>query len=119
MEPRRGEQGAVEETEEGKEKGDVMQRSTREQNGEREKKRVKNSTQRGSIIMGLRFSRNRLHFLFKGHRGVTEQWAFRSARLADNQWHTLVLSVGSQHVRLTSDCSSPQEMYVLVFALCS
>uniref|UniRef100_A0A4W6EEI3 Thrombospondin type laminin G domain and EAR repeats n=1 Tax=Lates calcarifer TaxID=8187 RepID=A0A4W6EEI3_LATCA len=64
----------------------------------------------GRTILGLRFSRKYLHFLFKGHGGVMEHWVFRGARLADNQWHTLVLTVSGQHVRLTVDCNSPLEI---------
>uniref|UniRef100_A0A671TUE0 Thrombospondin type laminin G domain and EAR repeats n=1 Tax=Sparus aurata TaxID=8175 RepID=A0A671TUE0_SPAAU len=66
--------------------------------------------ERGRIILGLRLSRKRLHFLFQGHGGVVEHWGFRGARLADNQWHTLVLVVDSRQVRLTVDCSLPLEM---------
>uniref|UniRef100_A0A672Z8Y8 Thrombospondin-type laminin G domain and EAR repeats a n=1 Tax=Sphaeramia orbicularis TaxID=375764 RepID=A0A672Z8Y8_9TELE len=64
----------------------------------------------GRIILGLRFSRNRLHFLFKGHAGVVEHWVFRGTGLTDNRWHTLVLAVNSRHVRLTVDCNAPMEM---------
>lgn len=96
MEPKKVDKRAAEEKEE-------------EDSGEREKKQLKNNEGSGRIILGLRFSRNRLHFLFKGHGGVIEHWVFRGT-LADNQWHTLVLAVGSQHIRLTVDCSSPQEM---------
>ncbi|XP_030247174.1 thrombospondin-type laminin G domain and EAR repeat-containing protein-like [Sparus aurata] len=84
----------------------------REQHGVMEKKerRVKNNEERGRIILGLRLSRKRLHFLFQGHGGVVEHWGFRGARLADNQWHTLVLVVDSRQVRLTVDCSLPLEI---------
>lgn len=84
----------------------------REQHGVMEKKerRVKNNEERGRIILGLRLSRKRLHFLFQGHGGIVEHWGFRGARLADNQWHTLVLVVDSRQVRLTVDCSLPLEM---------
>ncbi|KAM8737574.1 thrombospondin-type laminin G domain and EAR repeat-containing protein-like [Acanthopagrus schlegelii] len=84
----------------------------REQHGEMEKKegRVKSNEEHGRIILGLRLSRKRLHFLFRGHGGVVEHWGFRGARLADNQWHTLVLVVDSRQVRLTVDCSLPLEI---------
>uniref|UniRef100_A0A3Q3G0R4 Thrombospondin-type laminin G domain and EAR repeats a n=1 Tax=Labrus bergylta TaxID=56723 RepID=A0A3Q3G0R4_9LABR len=68
------------------------------------------NVEHGRIILGLRLSRKRLHFLYRGHGGVTEHWVFGGARLADNQWHTLVLAVSRQHVRLTVDCNSPLEM---------
>uniref|UniRef100_I3IYH1 Thrombospondin type laminin G domain and EAR repeats n=1 Tax=Oreochromis niloticus TaxID=8128 RepID=I3IYH1_ORENI len=51
----------------------------------------------GRLILGLKFSGKRLHFLYKGHGGVVEHWVFRGTQLADSQWHTLVLAVGSHH----------------------
>lgn len=72
-----------------------------------QKTRVKSD---GRLILGLKFSGKRLHFLYKGHRGVVEHWVFRGTQLADSQWHTLVLAIGSHHVKLTVDCSSPVEM---------
>lgn len=95
-------------------KGDVLERNkkTSGASGEEqigEEKHSKNNEERGRIILGLRFSRKYLHFLFKGHGGVVEHWVFRGTQLADNQWHTLVLTVGSG-VRLTVDCNSPVEM---------
>uniref|UniRef100_A0A3P8T8Z2 Thrombospondin type laminin G domain and EAR repeats n=1 Tax=Amphiprion percula TaxID=161767 RepID=A0A3P8T8Z2_AMPPE len=76
----------------------------------REKKQVKGDEQHGRIILGLKLSEKRLHFVFKGHAGVIKHWVFRGIQLADNQWHTLVLAVGSHHVRLTVDCNSPLEI---------
>uniref|UniRef100_A0A3B4UN02 Thrombospondin type laminin G domain and EAR repeats n=1 Tax=Seriola dumerili TaxID=41447 RepID=A0A3B4UN02_SERDU len=74
-----------------------------------EEKQGKSNEEHGRIILGLRFSRKYLHFLFKGHGGVVEHWVFRGTQLADNQWHTLVLTIGSR-VRLTVDCNSPVEI---------
>lgn len=117
MEPKTVEKGTVEEKEEENHKGDILESNKKrgiigeEQGGEEKKgSHVKSNEERGRIILGLRFSRKCLHFLFKGHGGVLEHWVFRGTRLADNQWHTLVLTVGSQHVRLTVDCNSPLEM---------
>ncbi|XP_062296675.1 thrombospondin-type laminin G domain and EAR repeat-containing protein [Scomber scombrus] len=108
MEAKKEEKRAVEEKEEEDDKGNIFERSKeRGVSGEREKKQGKNNE--GRMILGLRLSRKRLHFVFKGHGGVIENWVFRGT-LADNQWHTLVLAVGGQHVRLTVDCSSPQEI---------
>ncbi|XP_023255169.1 thrombospondin-type laminin G domain and EAR repeat-containing protein-like [Seriola lalandi dorsalis] len=101
-------------------KGDVVESNKKrgvsgeEHDGEEEKKKEeekqgKSNEEHGRIILGLRFSRKYLHFLFKGHGGVVEHWVFRSTQLADNQWHTLVLTIGS-HVRLTVDCNSPVEI---------
>lgn len=102
-------------------KGDTLQsnkkRSIREerQDGDNKKKTKKekqfqSNEERGRIVLGLRFSRKCLHFHFKGHGGVNEHWVFRGTRLADNQWHTLVLTIAGQHVRLSVDCNSPLEM---------
>ncbi|XP_059209653.1 thrombospondin-type laminin G domain and EAR repeat-containing protein-like [Centropristis striata] len=99
MEPKTAEKRDVEE--EKSNKGDILEEI--KEDGEREK-------ERGRVILGLRFSRKRLHFLFRGPGGVVEHWMFRGSRLADNQWHTLVLVVGSHHARLTVDCSSPLEI---------
>lgn len=73
-------------------------------------KEEKDNKEYGHLILGLRISRKRLHFLFRGHQGAIENWIFRGARLADNQWHTLVLAVGSHRVSLTVDCRIPLEM---------
>lgn len=103
MEPKKGEKRGVGEKE--------KERNTeREQRGGREARQVKNDEEHRRLILGLRLSRKHLHFLFRGHGGVTENWGFQGTRLADNQWHTLVLVVGSHHVSLTVDCRSPLEM---------
>lgn len=112
-EPKRGEKTGVGEEEEDNNKGDILERgvSGKEQHGNREEeRRVKSNEEPGRVILGLRFSKNHLHFLLKGHRGVVDHWVFRGTRLDDNQWHTLLLVVGSHHVRLTMDCNSPLEM---------
>ncbi|XP_035023134.2 thrombospondin-type laminin G domain and EAR repeat-containing protein-like [Hippoglossus stenolepis] len=87
-------------------------RSIREDGEEKKKKerQFQSNEEHGRIILGLRFSRKCLHFLFKGHGGVVEHWVFRGTELADNQWHTLVLTVTSQHVRLSVDCNPPLEI---------
>ncbi|KAM3595352.1 uncharacterized protein V6R79_022239 [Siganus canaliculatus] len=92
-------------------KGSVLERRKEQVVDEEEKeKHMKSDEERGRIILGLRFSRKHLHFLFKGHGGVMEHWGFRGAQLADNQWHTLVLTIGNNHVRLTVDCRTPLEI---------
>lgn len=106
----------MEEEEEEDDKGVILKRKERrisgqEQDGKKKKEsQNKSKEEHGGIILGLRFSRKRLHFLFKGHGGVVEHWVFRGTRLADNRWHTLVLTVGSRHVKLTVDCTSPIQM---------
>ncbi|XP_070835858.1 thrombospondin-type laminin G domain and EAR repeat-containing protein-like [Chaetodon trifascialis] len=110
MESKKLEKRGVEEEEEEVGKGNILEKDKEmAQHGEREKERRVRSNE-GRIILGLRFSRKRLHFLFRGEGGLVERWGFRGARLADNQWHTLVLVVGSHHARLTVDCSSPLEI---------
>ncbi|XP_042357388.1 thrombospondin-type laminin G domain and EAR repeat-containing protein-like [Plectropomus leopardus] len=109
MEPKKAQKKGVEEKEQNS-KGDILERNKgEEQHGERERT-VKTNEEHAQVILGLRLSRKRLHFLFKGHGEVVEHWVFRGTGLADNQWHTLVLVVGSDHVRLTVDCRSPQEI---------
>ncbi|XP_028995913.1 thrombospondin-type laminin G domain and EAR repeat-containing protein-like [Betta splendens] len=83
--------------------GDVVKRKERGKNASQKK----SSEEHRRIVLGLRISRKCLHFLFKGHGGAMEHWAFRGARLADDRWHTLVLAVGGQRVKLTVDCASP------------
>ncbi|XP_034063282.1 thrombospondin-type laminin G domain and EAR repeat-containing protein-like [Gymnodraco acuticeps] len=112
-EPKKLEKTGVGEEEEDNNKGDILERgvSGKEQHGNREEeRRVKSNEEPGRVILGLRFSKNHLHFLLKGHRGVVDHWVFRGTRLDDNQWHTLLLVVGSHHVRLTMDCNSPLEI---------
>ncbi|XP_029982945.1 thrombospondin-type laminin G domain and EAR repeat-containing protein-like [Sphaeramia orbicularis] len=84
--------------------------NSREEQQEEKERRSTAAEEHGRIILGLRFSRNRLHFLFKGHAGVVEHWVFRGTGLTDNRWHTLVLAVNSRHVRLTVDCNAPMEI---------
>ncbi len=113
MEPKKAEKREAGEKEEEHTKDiNILERNKEmEQHGGREKeRRVKSNGERGGIILGLRLSKKRLHLVFRGQGGVVEHWWFRSTWLADNQWHTLVLAIGSHHVRLTVDCSSPLEM---------
>ncbi|XP_070776006.1 thrombospondin-type laminin G domain and EAR repeat-containing protein-like [Enoplosus armatus] len=116
MEPKKVEKRGVVEKEEENDKGNISDRnkergvSGEERHVERKKeRRIKSEEDRGRIILGLRFSRKRLHFLFRGHGGVVQHWGFRG-RLADDQWHTLVLAIDSRHVRLTVDCRPPLEI---------
>ncbi|KAF3701055.1 Thrombospondin-type laminin G domain and EAR repeat-containing protein [Channa argus] len=96
-------------------KGDILKKkessiSGEEQDAEAKKERqIKSNEEHGRVILGLKFSRKRLDFLFKGN-GTLEHMEFRGSQLADDQWHTLVLTISSQNVRLTVDCTSPQEI---------
>ncbi|XP_056282906.1 thrombospondin-type laminin G domain and EAR repeat-containing protein-like [Pseudoliparis swirei] len=94
------------EEEEENDKGYILERNKKRT----KERRVKGREEHGRVLLGLRFSKERLHFLFRGHGGVVEHSLFRGARLADDQWHTLVLSVDSHHVRLTVDCNTPLEI---------
>ncbi|XP_041827115.1 thrombospondin-type laminin G domain and EAR repeat-containing protein-like [Melanotaenia boesemani] len=80
--------------------------------GDQQKKKiqVKSNEEPGRIILGLKMSQKHLHFLVKGHGEAVESWVFRGIQLDDNRWHTLVLAVGQDRVRLTVDCSSPLEI---------
>ncbi|KAM9842476.1 thrombospondin-type laminin G domain and EAR repeat-containing protein-like [Aulostomus maculatus] len=110
IEPKKVERGSLDGTEEEQEKDNVPKSNRKTGVNGEQHDGGKTSAERGGIILGLRLLRNRLHFHVKGQSGVTDQWVFRSIQLADNQWHTLVLSVASRRVRLTVDCSLPREI---------
>ncbi|XP_066543506.1 thrombospondin-type laminin G domain and EAR repeat-containing protein isoform X2 [Amia ocellicauda] len=61
------------------------------------------------LLLGLRYSQDKLHFLFS-ILGKRERISFRSMRLADNQWHTLVLAVSGHYASLTVDCGMPVDL---------
>ncbi|KAL4635824.1 thrombospondin-type laminin G domain and EAR repeat-containing protein-like [Arapaima gigas] len=63
----------------------------------------------GKLLLGLRFSQNKLHLLFLGGRGI-ERVTLRAVWLADNRWHTLVLATAGCHTTLTLDCGIPLEI---------
>lgn len=65
---------------------------------------------REKLILGLRLSKNCLHFLFRSNGGAVENCKFQSTSLHDNQWHTLILAIDNQRVSLTVDCGAPLEM---------
>ncbi|XP_047467399.1 thrombospondin-type laminin G domain and EAR repeat-containing protein-like [Mugil cephalus] len=112
MEPKKVENRAVEDKEQDG-AGVVERNKEKGISGEvqqKEKKRARSNGERGRIVLGLRLSRKRLHFLFKGHGDLVEHWVFRGTPMADNKWHTLVLAIGSRHVRLTVDCKAPLEI---------
>ncbi|XP_063285980.1 thrombospondin-type laminin G domain and EAR repeat-containing protein [Pelobates fuscus] len=65
------------------------------------------------VLLGIRYSENKLHFLFwspEHSNGLKTKVTFRGILLADNQWHTLVLAVSGNSVSLTIDCSVPVEI---------
>ncbi|KAG8559032.1 hypothetical protein GDO81_017220 [Engystomops pustulosus] len=68
---------------------------------------------RGNVLLGLRYSENKLHFLFWNVEG-SEEWqskvTFRGIFLANDRWHTLVLAVSGISVSLSIDCSIPIEV---------
>lgn len=85
--------------------------SERERKPERKRSRDKKARkEREKLILGLRLSRNRLHFLYRSDGGVVENCKFLSSGLDDNQWHTLILVIDSRRVSLTVDCRAPLEM---------
>ncbi|XP_040339697.1 thrombospondin-type laminin G domain and EAR repeat-containing protein isoform X1 [Herpailurus yagouaroundi] len=65
------------------------------------------------LLLGLRYSPTRLHFLFRS-RDAAGAWqtrvTFRSPALTDNQWHTLVLAVSEGSFSLTADCGVPADI---------
>ncbi|XP_069471944.1 thrombospondin-type laminin G domain and EAR repeat-containing protein isoform X2 [Ambystoma mexicanum] len=66
-----------------------------------------------NVLVGLRYSMSKLHFLFwnRDHaNGWQTRVTFRDIRLADNQWHTLVLAVSGSSISLSIDCSIPLDV---------
>ncbi|XP_048869448.1 thrombospondin-type laminin G domain and EAR repeat-containing protein-like isoform X1 [Brienomyrus brachyistius] len=61
------------------------------------------------LLLGLRFSQEKLHLLFLGPRGK-EYVTLRAVKLVDNRWHTLVLAVAGHHFTLSLDCGMPLEI---------
>ncbi|CAN9502415.1 unnamed protein product [Ophioblennius macclurei] len=103
-------QSSDESEEEEEEEEDEDDTDKTEEEHQRETKRTKRKKHHSPIILALKFSRKRLDLVFKGHDEVMEHWLFRGTRLADNQWHTLVLVVGRHRAVLTVDCNTPQEI---------
>lgn len=66
-----------------------------------------------ALLLGLRYSPTRLHFLFL-REDAAGAWqtrvSFRSPALMDSQWHTLVLAVSEDSFSLTMDCGVPMDM---------
>uniref|UniRef100_A0A8C7AJI5 Thrombospondin type laminin G domain and EAR repeats n=1 Tax=Neovison vison TaxID=452646 RepID=A0A8C7AJI5_NEOVI len=67
----------------------------------------------GALLLGLRYSPTRLHFLFLS-QDTAGAWqtrvTFRSPALMDGQWHTLVLAVSEGSFSLTTDCGRPVDI---------
>ncbi|KAK1166269.1 thrombospondin-type laminin G domain and EAR repeat-containing protein [Acipenser oxyrinchus oxyrinchus] len=61
------------------------------------------------LLLGLRYSQDKLHFLFWNY-GDRDHITFRSVKLADNRWHTLILAVSGVYASLTVDCGIPVEL---------
>ncbi|KAJ0009109.1 hypothetical protein NQD34_016524, partial [Periophthalmus magnuspinnatus] len=68
------------------------------------------SSIRGPLLLGLRYSRRRLHFLYRDPLGQVKKLVFRTGGIADSHWHTLVLAVKSRSVKLSVDCNPPLEI---------
>ncbi|XP_030065493.1 thrombospondin-type laminin G domain and EAR repeat-containing protein [Microcaecilia unicolor] len=70
-----------------------------------------------NVLVGLRYSMNKLHFLFWS-KDVFNGWqsrvTFRGIALADNRWHTLIMAVSGQSFSLTIDCSISLDLVVSV-----
>ncbi|KAG8505757.1 Thrombospondin-type laminin G domain and EAR repeat-containing protein, partial [Galemys pyrenaicus] len=69
--------------------------------------------ERDALLLGLRFSPRRLHFLFLSE-AAAGAWqtrvSFGSPALADGRWHTLVLAVAEGSFSLTADCGRPLDI---------
>ncbi|XP_006876867.1 PREDICTED: thrombospondin-type laminin G domain and EAR repeat-containing protein-like [Chrysochloris asiatica] len=68
------------------------------------------SEERGTLLLGLRYSASKLHFLFLSE-DASGAWqtrvSFRNLALMDSQWHTMVLAVSEGSFSLTVDCGLP------------
>ncbi|ELK03578.1 Protein TSPEAR [Pteropus alecto] len=66
-----------------------------------------------ALLLGLRYSPTRLHFLFLSE-DAAGAWqtrvSFWSPALMDSQWHTLVLAVSESSFSLTTDCGVPVDI---------
>ncbi|MGH0162851.1 UNVERIFIED_CONTAM: hypothetical protein FKN15_044243 [Acipenser sinensis] len=62
-----------------------------------------------NLLLGLRYSQDKLHFLFWNY-GDRDHITFRSVKLADNRWHTLILAVSGVYASLTVDCGIPVDL---------
>lgn len=69
--------------------------------------------ERDTLLLGLRYSPTRLHFLFLSE-DLAGAWqtrvSFRSPGLMDSRWHTLILAVSQGSFSLTMDCGLPVDM---------
>ncbi|KAM9804828.1 LOW QUALITY PROTEIN: thrombospondin-type laminin G domain and EAR repeat-containing protein-like [Neosynchiropus ocellatus] len=63
----------------------------------------------GTLLVGLRLSGTRLHFLFTPRSGRV-CLAFDEVALHDGRWHTLVLAVTGIHASLTVDCGAALDL---------
>ncbi|XP_021249884.1 thrombospondin-type laminin G domain and EAR repeat-containing protein [Numida meleagris] len=65
------------------------------------------------VLVGLRYSPSKLHFLFWSPEragGWQNRVTFRNVSLADSRWHTLVLAVSGQSFSLSVDCGLPKDV---------
>ncbi|KAK7904199.1 hypothetical protein WMY93_016806 [Mugilogobius chulae] len=94
-----------------KHKNNNLKRDKKRTNIKDSKEKHVSSSDGGHFLLGLRYSRKRLHLHYRDPQaGQVRRLAFRTAGLADGHWHTLVLSVTGQSVKLTVDCNPPQEI---------
>ncbi|KAF1383069.1 hypothetical protein PFLUV_G00150480 [Perca fluviatilis] len=64
-----------------------------------------------SLLLGLRVSKNYLHFLVTPPGvGGRSRLSFKDVGLDDNRWHTVVLAISGPYATLTIDCGLPLEL---------
>uniref|UniRef100_A0A673H2G5 Thrombospondin-type laminin G domain and EAR repeats a n=1 Tax=Sinocyclocheilus rhinocerous TaxID=307959 RepID=A0A673H2G5_9TELE len=61
------------------------------------------------LLLGMRFSKEKVHLIYQGSMG-RKRLSFKRIRLADNRWHSMVLSISGHHATLTLDCGIPLEL---------
>lgn len=63
------------------------------------------------LLLGLRVSENRLHFLATPPGvGGRSRLSFKDVGLDDDRWHTVVLAISGPYATLTVDCGLPLEL---------
>ncbi|KAM9304852.1 thrombospondin-type laminin G domain and EAR repeat-containing protein [Gastrophryne carolinensis] len=66
-----------------------------------------------NVLLGLRYSENKLHFLFWNAEDpdkLQNKVTFRGISLSDDRWHTLILAVSGTSIILTIDCGIQTEI---------
>ena len=65
---------------------------------------------RQTILFAVRLIGHRVYFdYFSRADGERHSVGFKDFLLADDNWHTLVVTVTGKHIKFTIDCQKPQQ----------